>query len=206
MEEIRMIKTPFARRSKAFNKELTIPLHTKSMSAITTSSDFFRNKTTRNDESPNFKLNLRGPSALDFDSSFHSPSHNKIVDEEQKRNKRLFFKIKKAIIRTSQTTSTKMQEMKGEEIDSWILYIKINIYTVVEKFSEVVMKPVTQETRSSQGISPNTNRRRGILDEYNQDHKLNTIVKILKLKGDIGKSLKIADLEQTLKSEQVKNQ
>jgi hypothetical protein len=72
---------------------------------------------------------------------------------------------------------------------------------IVEKFSEVVMKPRSEAIRYSQGISPNTNRRRGILDEYNQDHKLNTIVKILKLKGDIGKSLKIADLEQTLKSE-----
>ncbi len=110
-----MIKTPFTRRSKAFNKEVTIPLHTKSMSALTTSSDFFRNKTSRNDDSPNLKLNLKGPPALDFDTSFHSPLNNKNLDEEQKRNKRLFFKIKKAIIRTSQTTSTKMQEMKGEE-------------------------------------------------------------------------------------------
>ncbi len=111
-----MVKTPFTRRSKAFSKEMAIPLHTKSMSALTTSSDFFRNKTTRNDDySPNIKFNMRGSPAVDFDTSFHSPSHNKILDEEQKRNKRLFFKIKKAIIRTSQTTSTKMQEMKGEE-------------------------------------------------------------------------------------------
>ena len=63
------------------------------------------------------------------------------------------------------------------------------------------MKPKTQETRFSQGVSPNTNRRKGILDEYNQDNKLNTIVRILKLKGDIGKSLKNADLEETLKSQ-----
>ena len=115
MEQGRNIRTPLARRTKAFSKDLTIPLHTKSMSTLTTSSDFFKTKTTRNDESPNFKINLRGTTALDFESSFTSPTHNNKFDDddEQKRNKRLFFKIKKAIIRTSQTSSTNIKELKG---------------------------------------------------------------------------------------------